>query len=264
MRLGVCGICGRMGISVLSVLLERGHALAAAFDSDSAPFFGRDAGELLRGETIHVPIASITAESVGACDGIIDFSSPAASLELIAFARENRKPLVVGTTGFSAAEKETIEGASRDIPILFSPNMSLGVNVLFKLAEIASRALTDDYDVELFEAHHRFKKDAPSGTARRLVEIVKENMRGLDGATEITGRSGITGERSNREIGVMAMRAGDIVGEHTLFFAAMGERIELTHRLTSRDPLARGAVRGMEYLAGRAAGLYTMYDVLGL
>ena len=143
MRLGVCGICGRMGISVLGVMVERGHALAAAFDDEGAPCFGRDAGSLLRGENLGVPIVSMNADSVGACDGIIDFSSPPASLRLVAFAREKRKPLVVGTTGFSEEEKGVIEGASRDIPVLFSPNMSLGVNVMFKLAEIASRVLTD-------------------------------------------------------------------------------------------------------------------------
>jgi len=173
------------------------------------------------------------------------------------------KPLVIGTTGFSDDQKKSIENASRQIPVLFSPNMSVGVNLLFKLTETAARALNTEYDVEIFEAHHRFKKDAPSGTARRLLEIVRENMGGLEKAKEVPGRDGIVGERSKNEIGILAMRGGDIVGEHTVFFTTFGERIELTHRATSREILSSGAVTAMEFLAGRPAGLYTMYDVLG-
>ncbi len=263
MRIGVCGICGRMGVSVLGILRERGHELAAAFDRNDAPCFGKEAGLLLPGGKTGVTVSSVGADAVALCDGIIDFSSPAASLEVAAAARKKKIPLVVGTTGFSPDEKEKILGSAEDIPVLFSPNMSLGVNLLFKLAEVASRFLPDGYDVEIVEAHHRFKKDAPSGTARRLFEIVRENRKGLGDASEVAGREGITGPRGDGEIGVLAMRGGDILGEHTLYFIAPGERIELTHRLSSRDTLARGAVLGMEFISGKPAGLYTMYDVLG-
>jgi 4-hydroxy-tetrahydrodipicolinate reductase len=264
MKIGICGICGRMGVSVLKVLLERGHTLGAAFDHDGAPSFGCDAGTLIHVEKMHITVAGVSAIDVGRSDGIIDFSSPAATARLIDVARAEKKPLVIGTTGFSAEGIIMIKQASKDIPVLFSPNMSPGVNLLFKLTEIASRTLTNDYDVEIFEAHHRFKKDAPSGTAKRLLEIVKGAMRDMDGAKEVTGREGNTGERTKKEIGVLAMRGGDIVGEHTVFFTAMGERIELTHRATSRDILAKGSVSAMEFLAGKPAGLYSMYDVLGL
>ncbi|OHD66501.1 MAG: 4-hydroxy-tetrahydrodipicolinate reductase [Spirochaetes bacterium RBG_13_51_14] len=263
MNIGVCGIGGRMGVSVLLKLLERGHKLVAAFDRDDAPSFGCDAGTLIHRENMNVAVTGISGDAVGASEGIIDFSSPAATMMLLSAARAKRTSLVIGTTGFSPEERADIERAARDIPIIFSPNMSLGVNLLFKLTEVAARALTSEYDVEIFEAHHRFKKDAPSGTARRLLEIVKSGMRGLGNAREVFGREGITGERTRDEIGVMAMRGGDIVGEHTVFFTGIGERIELTHRAASREILAAGAVAAAEFLSGRPAGLYSMYDVLG-
>lgn len=264
MKIGICGICGRMGVSVLKVMIERGHSLGAAFDHDGAPSFGCDAGTLIHAEKMHVPVAGINADDIARTDGIIDFSSPGASARLIEIARTKKKPLVIGTTGFSADGKKDIERASKEIPVLFSPNMSLGVNLLFKLTEIASKALTNEYDVEIIEMHHRFKKDAPSGTANHLLEIVKNSMRDMKGAKEITGREGIVGERTRNEIGVLSMRGGDIVGEHTVFFTTMGERIELSHRALNRETLAKGAVAAMEFLAGKPAGLYSMYDVLGL
>ncbi|HPV41986.1 MAG TPA: 4-hydroxy-tetrahydrodipicolinate reductase [Spirochaetota bacterium] len=263
MRIGICGICGRMGVSVLKIMLERRHVLAAAFDHEGAPRFGGDAGMLVGSEGLNVTITAINQDDILKADGIIDFSAPAASMRLLEEACAAGKPLVIGTTGFSDDQKKSIENASRRIPVLFSPNMSVGVNLLFKLTETAARALNTEYDVEIFEAHHRFKKDAPSGTARRLLEIVRENMGGLEKAKEVPGRDGIVGERSKNEIGILAMRGGDIVGEHTVFFTTFGERIELTHRATSREILSSGAVTAMEFLAGRPAGLYTMYDVLG-
>ncbi len=263
MKIGICGICGRMGVSVLKIMLERRHVLAAAFDHEGAPRFGGDAGLLVGAEGLNVTITAINRDDVRKTDGVIDFSAPAASMRLLEEALAAVRPLVIGTTGLSDEQKKEIEKASRRIPVLFSPNMSVGVNLLFKLTETAARALNTDYDVEIFEAHHRFKKDAPSGTARRLLEIVKENMGGLEGAKEVPGRDGIVGERSKNEIGILAMRGGDIVGEHTVFFTTFGERIELTHRATSREILSSGAVTAMEFLAGKPAGLYTMYDVLG-
>jgi 4-hydroxy-tetrahydrodipicolinate reductase len=263
MKMGICGICGRMGVSVLKILLERRHTLAAAFDHDGAPLYGGDAGALVGIERMNVTVTRINQGDVQKTDGMIDFSSPAASMLLLEEARAARKPLVIGTTGLTDDDKKSIEKAAREIPVMLSPNMSLGVNLLFKLTETAARALTTDYDVEIFEAHHRFKKDAPSGTAKRLLEIVKESMQGLKDAKQVPGRDGIVGERTRNEIGIHAMRGGDIVGDHTVFFTTIGERIELTHRATSRETLASGAVTAMEFIAGKPAGLYTMYDVLG-
>lgn len=264
MKLGICGICGRMGASVFTALRERGHVLAAGFDQEGAPQFGRDAGTVIHADPVKVIIGAIDGKSVSACDALIDFSTPAATQKLLEAAVASGKPIVIGTTGFSDDGKKKIEEASRSIPILFSPNMSLGVNLLFKLTEIAAAALTKDYDVEIFEAHHRFKKDAPSGTAKRLLEIVKSSMKGLSGAKEIFGREGMVGERTDNEVAVLAMRGGDIVGEHTVFFTGIGDRIELTHRASSRDVLAKGAVAAAEFLSGKPAGMYSMYDVLGL
>jgi 4-hydroxy-tetrahydrodipicolinate reductase len=194
---------------------------------------------------------------------VIDFSSPSASMSIVSRCSELKKPIVIGTTGFTDEQKKIISEKSEIIPVLHSPNMSTGVNLLFKLTEIAASALDTSYDVEIIEAHHRFKKDAPSGTAKRLVEAARK-MKGLENAREVTGREGITGERSDKEIGVFAIRGGDIVGEHTVFFTSLGERIELTHKASSRDILAKGAVKGAEYLLGKKPGLYNMFDVLGL
>jgi 4-hydroxy-tetrahydrodipicolinate reductase len=264
LKIGVCGIAGRMGTAVLRELLDRGHALAAAFDSESSPSFGRDAGDLLGRSPLGVKVGAISGEEVAKAEGLVDFSSPAASMALLAAAREARRPLVIGTTGFTSGGRKAIEEAAREIPILFSPNMSVAVNLLFKLTGMTAAALGGDFEVEVFEAHHRFKKDAPSGTAKKLVEVVKNAVGRLKGAPEVYDRSVVTKERDGAEIGVMALRGGDIVGEHTVFFVGMGERLELTHRATSRDIFARGAVRAVEYLAGREAGLYSMNDVLGV
>lgn len=263
MNIGICGIGGRMGNAVLRISGERGHKLQAAFDAESSPLINKNAKELVNNPLSDCTISVINADALQGVDGVIDFSSPSAAMKLIKIAADLKKPCVIGTTGFSESEVAEIRSYSETIPVILSPNMSLGVNLLFKLTEIASMALTTDYDVEIFEAHHRFKKDAPSGTAKRLLEIVKENMKGLSGAAEVNGREGITGERTNNEIGMHAMRGGNIIGEHTVFYTGLEDRIELTHRVSNRDALARGAVSAMEYLYKKAPGFYTMYDVLG-
>lgn len=263
MKIGICGIDGRMGVAILRNSLDRGHDLCGAFTQKSSPFTGKPAGILVGSDKISTPVGPISEDAVRGCDVLIDFSAPAAGMELVNLAESCRKPLVIGTTGFSDEQKSRIMDAARTIPLILSPNMSMGVNLLFKLTEIASKALNSDYDVEVFEAHHRFKKDAPSGTAKKLVEIIHNNFPGLAEATEHHGREGLTGERTNREIGIHAMRGGDILGEHTVYFAAMGERIELTHRVSSRDTLARGSVLAAEYLVKCSPGSYSMFDVLG-
>ena len=264
MKAGICGVSGRMGIAVMGVLMERGHSVAAAFDAPSAPATGKDVGTLLRGGDIGVTVAPINEADLSRAEGIVDFSAPGATMQLLPLAVELGRPLVVGTTGLSQEQRRRIEEAARSIPLLMSPNMSVGVNLLFRLTEMAARVLGEDYDVEVFEAHHRFKKDAPSGTAKRLIEIVKGSSGHLASADETYDRSGIVGERASGEIGVQVLRGGDIVGEHTVYFVGMGERVELTHRAQSRDNLARGAVLALEYIAGKKPGLYSMFDVLGI
>lgn len=264
MKTGICGICGRMGMAITKVLQERGHSLDAAFDSDRAPGFGGSVSSIAGGSGFDVRITAIDRSVIKGIDCIIDFSAPAATRVLLEAAVSSGVPLVIGTTGLDDRDMEMIRNASGKIPVLFSPNMSVGVNLFFKLTEIASRAIPKGYDIEVMEAHHRFKKDAPSGTARKLVEIIKENVSGLADASEVPGRSGIVGERTDNEIGVMSIRGGDIVGEHTVFMAGTGERIEITHRATDRDIFARGAVTAAEFISGRKPGLYSMYDVIGL
>jgi 4-hydroxy-tetrahydrodipicolinate reductase len=263
MIIGVCGIGGRMGRAVARTLTERGHLLGAAFEWDGSPFVGKQAAGMSEDAPPDMMVSTIAGGEYGSLQGLIDFSSPAGSMALLEKAVANRKPLVIGTTGLSDAERKAIGKAAAEIPIVFSPNMSVGVNLLFKLTELAARIIPSGYDIEIFEAHHRFKKDAPSGTANRLLEIINGSSRLAGSGTPVYGREGITGERGEREIGMMAMRGGDIVGEHTVYFCGTGERIELTHRATSRDNLARGAVIAMEFAAAEKPGLYTMYDVLG-
>jgi len=263
-RIGICGAAGRMGTAVMRISLDRGHRVAAAFDSPQSPFYGKDIATLL-----HCPDAGVTVEAIspGALertDGVIDFSAPAATMELLDAVLAAGKPLVVGTTGLNEEQTARMREAASSIAIVHSPNMSMGVNVLFRLAQTAAKVLSEGFDVEVFEAHHRFKKDAPSGTAKRLIEIIKEASPRLSGAPEVHGREGMGDGRTDSEIGVMAMRGGDIVGEHTVFFNGIGERIELTHRATDRDILARGGVRALEFAVGSGPGLYSMFDVLGI
>ncbi|NMB66162.1 MAG: 4-hydroxy-tetrahydrodipicolinate reductase [Spirochaetes bacterium] len=262
MRIAICGIAGRMGKAILTVVLEKGHTLSQALDAEQCPLLGQDAGSLIS-KKLDVSIESLRSAKLTA-DAVIDFSAPAATEVLLQKALEYKIPLVIGTTGFSDAQKQKIEQAAQIIPIVFSPNMSVGVNLLFKLTQMAALVLQDGYDVEIFEAHHRLKKDSPSGTAKKLIDVVMETRKDLHNAKLMHGREGIIGQRTNNEIGVMVMRGGDIVGEHTVYFIANGERIELTHRATSRENFARGAVRAAEFLADKKNGLYTMFDVLGL
>ncbi len=263
MNFGLLGIGGRMGSAILRIMVEKQHYLGAAFDDENSAYISKNAKEILNSPFTDCIISGISPDALKNVDCIIDFSLPAATMKLVDILQQIKKPLVIGTTGFNDDETERIKKASSSFPVILSPNMSLGVNLLFKLTEIASKALSTDYDVEIFEAHHRFKKDAPSGTAKRLLHEVKSNLKGLSGAADINGREGITGERTNNEIGMHAMRGGNIIGEHTVYYVGMDDRIELTHRASNRDIFARGAVSAAEFLVGKTPGFYTMYDVLG-
>lgn len=263
-RVAIAGASGRMGRMLIEAALkDEGIVLAAAFDRPGSAFIGRDAGEMA-GVASGVSIVDDAAAALAAADCLIDFTRPEGTLHHLALARELGKAAVIGTTGFDAAGKAAIAAAAADIPVVFAPNMAVGVNAVFRLLEVAARILDQGYDVEVIEAHHRFKVDAPSGTALRMGEVVAEAL-GRDLETcAIYGREGVTGERAAETIGFSTIRGGDVVGDHTVLFAGIGERIEITHKSGSRMPYALGSLRAARFLAGRRSGLFDMQDVLGL
>jgi 4-hydroxy-tetrahydrodipicolinate reductase len=234
-----------------AVLADRGLVLACAFDVPGSPAVGQEVG--------NIRIGSDPKAAAGA-DVLIDFTRPEGALEHLRHA----KAMVIGTTGFSAPQKQAIEEAARLLPIVMAANFAVGVNAAYKLAETAARILGDDYDVEIIEAHHRHKVDAPSGTALQLGEVVAKALHRSLADVARHGRQGETGERPARQIGFHAIRGGDIVGEHTVVFAGAGERVEVTVRSQSRMTYAAGALRAAKFLKGKPAGLYGMTDVLGL
>ncbi|HRP23855.1 MAG TPA: 4-hydroxy-tetrahydrodipicolinate reductase [Thauera sp.] len=263
-RVAIAGASGRMGRMLIEAALrEEGVALGAAFDRPGTPFIGRDAGEMA-GVHTGVSISDDPGAAIAQADCVIDFTRPEGTLAHLNLARELGKAVVIGTTGFDAAGKAAIADAASAIPVVFAPNMAVGVNAVFKLLEVAARILAEGYDVEVIEAHHRFKVDAPSGTALRMGEVVARELgRSLDECA-IYGREGHTGERKAETIGFSTIRGGDVVGDHTVLFAGIGERIEITHKSGSRMPYALGAMRAARFLAGRRQGLFDMQDVLGL
>jgi len=229
------------------------------------PDSGKDIGELLGREKTGVKIVNSLSElSTDGSPALIEFTSPEATMIHLKWALGKNVKMVIGTTAISDAQQAEIKKASAVIPICFAPNMSVGVNLLFNLTEQAAKVLSKDYDVEIVEAHHRFKKDSPSGTAKRLAEIVAKTLdRDLE-KDGVYGRKGIVGERKDSEIGIHSVRAGDIVGEHTVSFTTLGERIELTHKAHSRNTFALGAIRAVKFLSDKQTGIFSMADVLGL
>jgi 4-hydroxy-tetrahydrodipicolinate reductase len=264
MRLAVTGAGGRMGRTLIEMIhLADGFSLGAAFERADSSLIGADAGELAGLGRIGVPIEADPAAAVDRFDVLIDFSIPDATLALLPALRAARRKLVIGTTGFDDAGQAAIADAAGEIAILKAPNMSVGVNVVFKLIEIAASVLGDDVDVEVIEAHHRHKIDAPSGTAVRMGEILADTL-GRDLTKDaVYGRQGTTGPRDPKTIGFATVRGGDIVGDHTVLYAGTGERIEITHRAQSRANFAQGALRAAGYLADKDKGLFDMQDVLG-
>ena len=264
-RVAVTGAAGRMGKMLVAAVTAAEHMrLSAALEHAESPHIGADAGAVAGLGAVDVAIGPDIAAVVDDFDVLVDFSVPEATLAKLDVCVANHKAVVIGTTGFDAAGLEAIDQAAQKIPLLIAPNMSVGVNVAFKLVERAAKALGDDVDVEVVEAHHRHKIDAPSGTAVRMGEILA-NALGRDLATDaVFGRKGITGARDRRSIGFHSLRGGDIVGDHTVVFAGAGERIEITHRASSRENFAAGAVRAVRFVAGRSPGRYGMDDVLGL
>lgn len=261
----VTGAAGRMGSRIISVIAStEGVRLAGAVERSGHPLIGQDAGGPAGLPPTGVTITDNLDAALAAGDVLIDFTTPEASLVHVQSCAHHHKPVVIGTTGMSKEETEQVRRHSAAVPVVLSPNMSIGVNLSFKvLAEIA-QTLGDDYDVEIVEAHHRMKKDAPSGTAVKMAQVLARALgRNLD-EVGVYARKGMIGERSTKEIGIQTVRAGDIVGEHTVYFAGKGERIEFTHRAHSRDTFAAGAVKAAKWIVGKNPGLYDMQDVLGL
>jgi 4-hydroxy-tetrahydrodipicolinate reductase len=260
--IGINGVCGRMGQRVLQLAHEdKNLSIGAALDAPSHPAQGKDAGEAAGVGLLGVPVSSQLSLDTR-LDVMIDFSMPTGTMAVLPVCVQRRIPLIVATTGHTPAQVQEIEAAQHETALLMAPNMSLAVNLLMKLVAQAAEVLRGkDFDVEILERHHRFKKDAPSGTALRFAQIVQQ---GLGQTLLAHGREGLVGQRPSNEIGVHAIRVGDNVGEHTIVFSTLGETIELTHRAHTRDCYVRGALLAAKYLAGRPPGRYSMNDVLGL
>ena len=263
-RIAVAGASGRMGRMLIEAVRGAPELrLAGALDVAGSPAVGADAGAFL-GFSSGVAIASDLRAGLSNAQVLIDFTRPEGTLAHLAVCRELGVQLVIGTTGFSDAQKSEIADAAKDIAIVMAPNMSVGVNVTFKLLEMAAKALATGYDIEIIEAHHRHKVDAPSGTALKMGEVIAGALgRDLKDCA-VYAREGVTGERDPSSIGFATIRGGDIVGDHTVLFAGTGERIEITHKSASRATYAQGSLRAVKFLADKKAGLYDMFDVLNL
>ena len=264
-RIAVMGAAGRMGKTLIEAVQQApGAGLTAAVDRPDSTLVGADAGELAAIGRIGVPLSGDLDRVVDEFDVLIDFTHPTVTLKNLAFCRKHSKAMIIGTTGFSVEEKQLLAEAGKDIPIVFAANFSVGVNLCLKLLDTAARVLGDDVDIEITEAHHRHKVDAPSGTAVRMGEVIADALGRDLKKVAVYGREGQTGARDRETIGFATVRAGDIVGDHTVLFAADGERVEITHKASSRMTFAKGAVRAALWLDGREPGLYDMQDVLDL
>ena len=263
-KIAVAGASGRMGRMLLEAIRAAEDCqIAGALDVPGSPALGVDAAAFL-GHLANVPITADVREGLKNAGTLIDFTRPEGTMTHLRTCRELGVKMVIGTTGFSESEKAEIAEAAQDIAIVMAPNMSVGVNVTLKLLDMAARALSTGFDIEIIEAHHRHKVDAPSGTALKMGEVVA-NALGRDLKTcAIYGREGVTGERDPSTIGFATVRGGDIVGDHTVLFAGTGERIEITHKSSSRATYAQGSLRAVRFLAGQSKGLFDMFDVLGL
>jgi 4-hydroxy-tetrahydrodipicolinate reductase len=264
-RAVIAGAAGKMGQRILNSLrAESDFAISGAFERPESPHIGSDAGVLAGGAKLDVQVSAGLASALSrGADVVIDFTAPAASLHHAQLCAEKGIALVIGTTGFTAQGKAELASHAQRIPLMFAPNMSVGVNVLFRLVAQAARALGPEYEIEIVETHHRAKRDSPSGTALRLAEVAADAL-GLDPQVAcVFERHGDIGARKPGTIGVQALRGGDVIGDHTVWFLADGERLELTHRASSRDNFARGAVRAARFIVGKKPGLYDMQDVLG-
>ena len=265
-RIAVIGANGRMGkVLIEATQITDGVQLGAGILRPGSSLIGADLGEISGMGKLGVEAKGTLEEALSDFDVLIDFTQPELSLQVLQWCADMNKPVVLGTTGFSVEQQNQIQEYAKRIGIVFAPNMSVGVNLCFKLLELAANVLeNEDMDIEVIEAHHRFKKDSPSGTALKLGEVVAKTLgRDLKDCA-VYGRQGISDERDRQTIGFETIRAGDIVGEHTVLFAGIGERIEITHKASSRMTFAKGAVRAAQWLSDKPSGLYDMQNVLGL
>ncbi|RZJ25685.1 MAG: 4-hydroxy-tetrahydrodipicolinate reductase [Haliea sp.] len=263
-RVAVAGASGRMGHMLVEAIRASGDCrLTGALDIASSPGIGNDAAAFL-GLASGVAISCDLRAGLSASGFLVDFTRPEGTLAHLKVCRELGVRAVIGTTGFSESQKAEVADAARDIAIVMAPNMSVGVNVTFKLLEMAARALSTGYDIEVIEAHHRHKVDAPSGTALKMGEVIAQALGRELKDCAVYAREGVTGERDPSTIGFSAIRGGDIVGDHTVLFAGTGERIEISHKASSRASYAQGSLQAVRFLADKQNGLYDMFDVLGL
>lgn len=263
LRLAITGCHGRMGKSLVQTIVnDKEVKLTVATVSPNNPLMALDVGTIAGTSPLHFKPVENLADVMDHFDTLIDFTSPNATLSHLKLCQQHDKKVVIGTTGFNAEQKYLIDEASRDIPIVFAPNMSVGVNLCFELLKQAAKILKNSVDIEIIEAHHSQKVDAPSGTALKMGEVISDALGNDLNTVAIFGRQGITGKRNRHTIGFSSIRGGDIVGDHTVMFASEGERIEITHRASSRATFANGAIRAAKWLEGKKEGLFTMTDVL--
>jgi 4-hydroxy-tetrahydrodipicolinate reductase len=263
LNIAIAGSSGRMGRTLIeAVMHDTNLKLAAAIEISGNPYLGKDAGEMT-GAPCGVKITDDIDRALKGCDALIDFTRPEGTLNHVALCRKLGVRPVIGTTGFDDAGKKAINDAAKDVAIAMAPNFSVGVNVTFKLLELAAKSLNKGYDIEVIEAHHRLKVDAPSGTALRMGEVVAGALGRDLKECAIYGREGVTGERKDDTIAFSTIRGGDLVGDHTVMFIGMGERVEITHRSSSRMNYATGALRAAKWVMSKQSGLYDMFDVLG-
>ncbi|MCG7984994.1 MAG: 4-hydroxy-tetrahydrodipicolinate reductase [Candidatus Thiodiazotropha lotti] len=264
-RIAVVGAAGRMGKTLVQAVHETdGLTLGAATERAESGLVGRDAGELAGLGSFDLALVDDLAQVVNDFDVVIDFTTPAATLKHLQICIEAGKQMVIGTTGLSDGDKAALAKAGEKIGIVFAPNMSVGVNLCFKLLEVAAKVMGDEADIEIIEAHHRHKVDAPSGTALRMGEVVADTLGRDLKSCAVYGREGNTGPRDSKTIGFETIRAGDVVGEHSVWFAMEGERVEIAHKASSRMNFARGAVRASKWIGSKSNGLFDMQDVLSL
>ncbi|MSS75347.1 MAG: 4-hydroxy-tetrahydrodipicolinate reductase [Methyloglobulus sp.] len=265
MRVAIVGASGRMGLTLIQAVTQSpALTLTVAIDRADSPVMGKDAGDIAGVGTAGVKVTDNLAAVSDQFDVLIDFTRPDVSMSYLEHCRQAGKKMVIGTTGFNDAQKTKIAEAAKATAIMIAPNMSVGVNLSLKLLEMAAKVMGDYTDIEIIEAHHRHKVDAPSGTALRMGEVIAKTLNRDLKDCAVYGREGITGERDRKTIGFSTIRAGDIVGEHTVMFADEGERVEITHKASSRMTFANGAVRAAAWLGDKSTGLYDMQDVLGL
>jgi 4-hydroxy-tetrahydrodipicolinate reductase len=264
MKIAIAGATGRMGKMLIEAVLNcTDTELVGALEHESCPLLGEDAGAFL-GKKTGVAITSDIEKALSGAEFLIDFTRPEGTMAHLAVAQKTGSKMIIGTTGLSPEQIESLKKASANLAIVFAPNMSVGVNATFKLLEIAAKMLNEGYDIEIVEAHHRHKVDAPSGTALRMGEVIADALGEKLDDVAVYAREGHTGERKAGSIGFATIRGGDIVGDHTVLFAGEGERIEISHKSSSRQSYAQGSLRAARFLQGQNSGLFDMQDVLGL